>query len=124
MSNCNGFKLRGLNPASDRVSVKSSVQSTWMLTYKRLKTPVTHEVGMTKNELVIIKCEDGADSAEVEITPLGDKAGTMIAESSRKATRTLRVGTKYRWALEPGEALVCRTSMIVYPVSPGAGLTV
>lgn len=114
--------MRGLNPASDRVSIKSSVQTTWMLTYKRLKTPVSHEVAMAKNELVVLKCEDGADSAEVEIVPLGDKAGTMIVESSRKATRTLRVGGKYQWALEPGEALVCRTSTIVHPTSAGAGM--
>jgi len=123
MSDCNGFKVRGLNPACDRVSVKSNVQTTWMMTYKRMKTPVSHEVAIARNELVIMKCEDGADSAEIEIVPLGDKAGTMIVESSRKATRTLRVGGKYRWALEPGEALICRTSAIVHPTGPGAGMT-
>lgn len=124
MSDCNGFRLKGLNPACDRVSIKSNVQSTWMMTYKRMKNPVSHEIAMTRHELVILKCEDGADSAEVEICPLGDKAGTMIVESSRKATRTLRVGAKYRWELEPGEALICRTSLIVHPVAPGAGMVV
>lgn len=125
MSDCNGFKLRGLNQASGRISVKSNVQTTWMLTYKRpgKKEPISHEVAMTANELVIMKCEDGADHAAVEIIPLGDKAGTMIVESSRKATKTLRVGGKYRWELDPGEALICRTSAIVHPNSQGAGLT-
>jgi hypothetical protein len=124
MSTCNGFKLRGLNSAINRVSVKSNVQTTWSPTYKKpgAKTPASYEVAMMQNELIILKCEDGAEIAVIEITPLGDAAGTMIVESSRKATRTLRVGTKYRWEVDPGENLICRTSTIVHPTGPGAGL--
>ncbi len=126
MSACNGFKLRGLNPAADRVSIQSNVQTTWPLTYKKWKLgrPIWHEVAQTKDELIVIKCQDGSDHAVVEIVPLGDKAGTMIAQSSRKATKTMRVGSKYRWELDPGEAIIIRTTAIVYPSGPGAGLAV
>lgn len=126
MSTCNGFKLRGLNPAFNRVSVKSNVQTTWNPTYKKpgAKSPASYEVAMTRNELIVLKCEDGAEHAVVEMQPLGDAAGTMIVESSRKGTRTLRVGGKYRWELDPGEALICRTSNITHPTGVGAGLTV
>lgn len=123
---CNGFEFRGLNPAINRVSVKSNVQTTWSPTYKTpgSKNPKKYEIGMLRDELVVMKCEDGAESAEIEIKPLGDAAGTLIAESSRGATKTLRVGSKYRWVLKPGEALIFRSSRIVYPNSPGAGLAV
>lgn len=125
MSTCNGFKLRGLNQHFNRVSVKSNVQTTWSPDYKSQggKTK-TYEIGMLRDELIILKCEDGAEHAELEIVPLGDGAGTMIAESSRGATKTLRVGSKYRWQLKPGEALICRCSRIVYPNTVGAGMTV
>ena len=123
---CNGFKFRGLNPAVNRVSVKSNVQTTWSPTYKTpgTKRPKEYEIGMLRDELVVMKCEDGAETAELEITPLGDAAGTLIAESSRDVTKTLRVGSKYRWILRPGEALIFRCSRIVFPNSPGAGVTV
>jgi hypothetical protein len=132
MADCNGFKVRGLNQAAGRVSVKSNAQSTWMLTYKRpgKKEPIWHEVAQAQNELTILKCEDGAEGAIIEVSPLGDKAGTMIAESSRAhcggkhLTRTLRVGSKYVWELDPGESLICRTQMMVHPKGPGAGMTV
>jgi len=125
MSSTNGFKIRGLNPDSDRVSIQSNVQTTWMLTYRRHGgKPVWHDVGQMKDELIIIKCQDGAASAEIEIHPLGDRAGAMIGQSSRGATRTMRVGSPYRWILAPGEALILRTSNIVYPQGPGAGLNV
>src|SRR6266436_1573730 len=126
MSTCNGFKLKGMNQHFNRVSVKSNVQTTWSPTYKTpgAKKAKEYEVGMLRDELIVLKCEDGAEVAELEIVPLGDGAGTMIAESSRGATKTLRVGSKYRWELQPGEALICRCSRMVYPNSPGAGLVV
>ena len=126
--NCNGFKLCGLNQESNRVSIQSNVQTTWFLTRKKWKLwdgkPKEFEVGITRDELIVIKCQDGADSAAISIKPLGDQVGTLIAQSSRRATKTLRVGSTYRWELEPGEALVMRNSMIVYPTHEGAGLAV
>ena len=128
MSRSNGFKIRGLNVASNRVSIQSNVQTTWMLSRKKWKfwdfKPLEFEVGMDRDELIVIKCQDAAESAAIEITPLGDKVGTLIAQSSRRATKTLRVGSTYRWELEPGEALVMRASTIIYPTHEGAGLAV
>lgn len=124
MSSCNGFKIRGLNQDANRVSIQSNVQSTWQLTYKKIgrKEPPYNEVGMAKNELIVIKCQDGAGYAVIEIVPLGDAVGTLIAESSRKDTKTLRVGSKYQFELDPGETRILRTSTIVHPQGPGAGL--
>jgi hypothetical protein len=118
----NGFRIRGLNADSDRVAVQSSVQNTWMLTYKRFGIHPWADVGMHRDELIVLKCQGG--EAELELQPLGDKAGTLIAQSSRHATRTLRVGQRYKFALERGEALVLRTSNIVHPTHAGAGMTV
>lgn len=126
MSVSNGFKIRGLNQAANRVAVQSSAQSTFMLTRRKWGTlaPKWHEVGQGQNELIIIKCQDGADSAEVEIEALGDAAGTLIADSSRRGAKTLRVGKAQVFVLEPGEALVLKSEHIVYPTGPGAGLNV
>lgn len=124
MADSNGFKLRGHNSAANRVSVQSNVQTTWMLGRARDGAPQWHEIGMTRDELIVIKCQDGAESAEIEIIPLGDRAGTLIGDSSRRGARTMRVGTSYIWVLEPGEALVLRTSRIVHPTHAGAGLSV
>lgn len=126
MSDCNGFKLRALNQDCNRVAVKSSVATTWMMTYKDrvLSMPKEFDVAMDKNEIVVLKCEDGAGHAAIEIRPLGDNVGTIIAQSSRKGIKTLRVGEKYRFELDPGESLVIRGSRIIHPTNSGAGLPV
>lgn len=123
---CNGFHLRGLNQDCNRVSVQSSVANTWMMTYKKhaFARAAVHEVGMNRDEIIVVKCQDGSGHAEIEIRPLGGKSGTLIAQSSRKGQRTLRVGGKYRFELDPGEAVVLRTSSIVHPSTAGAGLAV
>jgi hypothetical protein len=126
MSICNGFKLRALNADCNRIAVKSSVQKTWMMTYKRgmLAQNKPQEVGMARDELVVIAFQDGSGGAEIEITPLGDSVGTLIAQSSRKGTKTLRVGSTTRYELDPGESVVLRTNRIVHPTSAGAGMAV
>jgi hypothetical protein len=118
----NGFRLRGLNADSDRVAVQSSISSTWMLTYKRWGFNQWSDVCIHRDELIVLKCQGG--EAELELEPLGDKAGALIAQSSRRATRTMRVGQRYRFALERGEALVLRSTNILHPTHAGAGMTV
>lgn len=122
----NGFRIRGLNQASNRVAIQSSAQPTFMLTRRKFNVlaPKWHEVGQHRNELIVIKCQDGADSAEIEIEALGDQAGTLIADSSRRGAKTLRVGRPIVFVLEPGEALVMKSVNIQYPTGPGAGLNV
>jgi hypothetical protein len=122
---CNGFKIRGLNQDANSVSIQSNVQTTWMLTRRKFAvlTPQWYEVGITRDELIVIKGQESS-RPEIELVPLGDKAGTLIGQSSRKATRSMRVGSKYVWQLDPGEALVLRSENIVYPTHGGAGLTV
>ena len=115
-STCNGIKIRALNQDCNRIAVKSSVQTSWNLPYKafRFSKPAESEVGIAKDELLVIAFQDGSGEAVCEIEPLGDKAGTLIAQSSRNATRTLRVGSRYRYALQPGESIIMRSANIVY----------
>jgi hypothetical protein len=135
--NCNGFRLRPLNQDCNRIAVKSSIATTWAMTYRErfLAPNKKYEVGMDQNELIVISFQDGSGGAAIEITPLGDNVGTMIAQSSRGektrnghkvggGTATLRVGTAYRFELEPGESLVLRSAKIVHPNHMGAGLSV
>lgn len=126
MSDCNGFKLRALNPDCNRIAVKSSIQTSWMMTYKKhvFSKPTEYEVGFDKNELIVISFQDGSGGAVVEIEPLGEKVGTIIAQSSRNATRTLRVGSTYRYEMSPGESIVIRGAKIAHPNTPGAGMSV
>jgi hypothetical protein len=118
MSECNGFKLRGLNADCNRVAVKSTHQSSWQLPYKThvFSRPKEHDVAIHRNELVVMTYQDYLSGrAEIEITPLGDKVGTLLLQSSRNARKTLRVGQKYRFTLEPGESVTLRNSTIIHP---------
>lgn len=121
----NGFRIRGLNGASNRVSIQSSQQDTFMLTRRKWAGlgPKWFEVAQARDELIVVKCQDFSDSAEIEIEPLGDKVGVMIAQSSRRGSRSLRVGASYVFALQPGEALVLKSELIQYPTGNGAGMS-
>jgi hypothetical protein len=115
--NCNGFKLKACNQDCNRIAVKSSHQSTWMMTYKtsRLALPKTYEVGILQNELAVLTFQDGSGSAEIEITPLGDKVGTLLMQSSRNEHKVLRKGSAYRFKLQPGESVTLRNHTIIHP---------
>jgi hypothetical protein len=117
MSDCNGFKLRGLNQDCNRIAVKSTHQSSWNMTFKKhvFSRPAEYEVGLHKNELAVISFQDGSGCAEIEITPLGERVGTIIMQSSRNAHKILRAGTKYPFKLAPGESLTLRNHTIVHP---------
>lgn len=125
MSSCNGIKVTPLNQDCNRIAVKSSVQSSWQMTFKnRVKQKAqAKEIGFDKDELLVLSFQDGSGAAEVEIEPLGDKAGTIIMQDSRGPTMTLRVGSRYKHTFQPGASLVFRSKRIVYPSNMGAGLS-
>jgi len=114
---CNGIKLRGLNQDCTRIAVKSTHQSSWQMPYKnhRFARPIEHDVAMHQNEIIVLSFQDGSGAAEIEVTPLGAKVGTLLAQSSRNAHKTLRVGQKYRFLLQPGESFIFRNSTITHP---------
>src|ERR1700678_391030 len=124
MSDTNGLKVTPLNGDCSRVAVKSSIQTSWMLGFKPpgAAKPKPQEIGFSRDELLVIAFQDGSGAAEMEIVPLGDAAGTIIAQSSRNATRVLRVGSKCRYTLAPGESIVFRSRRIIYPTNAGAGI--
>jgi hypothetical protein len=123
MSECNGFKLRGLNSDCNRIAVKSTHQSSWQMPYKShiFSRPKEHDVAIHKNELVVLSFQDGSGQAEVEITPLGDKVGTLLMQSSRNARQTLRVGAKYRFVFKPGESITFRNHTMIHPTRDAPG---
>lgn len=114
---CNGLKLRTLNPDCNRLAVKSSVATSWNPTYKTrlLARPKEYEIGFERDELIVIGFQDGSGHAYFDVEPLGDKVGTTIAQTSGQNTRVLRVGSKYRFDLAPGQQIVFRSSAIVHP---------
>lgn len=114
---CNGFRIRALNADCDRVAIQSSEQTTWLLgrgSKTRGPRGKWHEVGLARNELMVIRCYGGTPAYEIE--PLGDAAGVLIANRSRAGSRTLRVGSRARFDLEPDESVVLRCEHLVTPI--------
>lgn len=116
---CNGFKIRGLNADCDRCAVQSSEQTTWLLGRKRggLGAIQWHEVGLSQNELMVIRAYGG--SPTFEIVALGDAAGMLVLQQSRGPTASLRVGSKRIIELDRDESCVVRCEWITYPRGPG-----
>ena len=119
----NGFRVRGFNSDVDRLAVQSTHQTTFFLTRRRfavpgLRGPLWHEVGIAKNELVVMRAYGAAP--EIEIEPLGDRFGVLIVEATQQFTRTLRVGSRLRIAMKPDEAIVIKCEQWREPRSEGA----
>lgn len=124
---CNGIKIRALNQDAGHVAVQSSGESTFMLMRRRWNIPGMRTQPMEKaigpNEIVHVKSQSESAAAEIEITPMGDTAGTLVCQSNREANKMLRVGSKYTFALRPGEALVLYNPTIRHPMGmSGAGM--
>ena len=124
MSGCNGFKFKGLSQDCNRIAIKSTIQSSWNPTYKvrSAAKEKVYEVGILQNELMVISFQDGSGECPIEITPLGERIGTLIMQSSRNEARVLRAGSKYRFLLKPGESITLRNNTIVYPTHQPAGI--
>ncbi len=123
---CNGFKICGLNADADRVAVQSSFQSTWLLGRgarhdRRSGRWVKRwqEVAILRDEIIVLRPYGGAP--ELEIVPLGGACGALIVEATRGATRIVRVGQHYPFALDRDEAAVVKTERVTYPLHPGVG---
>lgn len=112
----NGVKLKTLNQDCNRIAVKSSIQSSWNPTFKTrlFARPKEYEIGISKNEILVISFQDGSGQAVFEIEPLGDRAGVLVAQHSTRGTKTLRVGSKYRYELEANRSVILRSADIVY----------
>jgi len=115
----NGFRIRGLNADCDRLAVQSSEQTTWLLGRKRggLGLPQWHDVGISQNEIIVLRPYGGCPTFEIKA--LGDKAGLLILEQARGATRSLRVGASRVVELDRDEACVIRCEWVVHPRHPG-----
>jgi hypothetical protein len=118
----NGFKVRGLKDA-DRLAVQSSHQSTWFLTrgrFARVGLPKWHEIGIARDELVVLRPYGAAPVIEIE--GLGGPHGVLIVEATQSCTRTLRNGSRLRLVLKPDESVVVKCEDWKAPRREGAEL--
>jgi len=118
----NGFRVRGFNSDVDRLAVQSTRQTTYFLTRRRfaipgLRGPLWHEVGIAKDELIVLRAYGAAP--EIEIEPLGDRFGVLIVEATQQFTRTVRVGSRLRIAMRRDEAVVIKCEQWREPGSEG-----
>lgn len=122
---CNGIKIIALNQDAGHVAVQSSSETTFMLMRRKwgISRAQPMEKAISLNEIVHIKAQDDSSAPEIEITPLGDSAATLICQSNRSGNKTLRVGSKYTFELKPGEALVLYNPAIRHPTTVDAGIT-
>jgi hypothetical protein len=121
-----GFRLRPLNADCDKLAVQSSIETTWLLGSPRKLLGISRaqakDVGMCRDELKVLRPYGGAP--EIEIEPLGDAGAALIAQPANSATVVMRVGRRYRIALDRDESCVLRFEDIQYPRGAGAGLSV
>jgi hypothetical protein len=113
----NGFRVRGLNADCDRLACQSSVASTWFVGRHRFPSR-GRDVGMTQNELVILRPHGG--NPEVELQGLGGPHGVLIVESTRGGKFVLRNGQKRTFELPNDERLVLKTENWRAPGTEGA----
>lgn len=114
-----GFKLRGLDADTDRVSVQSSAQPTHLLTRRKwaLLPAKWTIIEMQRDELVVVKCNRGA--ASIELKHLGGPHGDLIIDDGGEF-KQLREGSVLRLHLQPDRAVFVKTQAYQVPRHAGA----
>lgn len=119
MGQVTGFKIRGLDADTDRISVQSSAQSSHLLT--RRKFPCLPAkwttVEMGRDELVVLKCNHG--TASVELKHLGGPHGALRIDEGGQH-RQLLEGSTLRLTLRADYAVFLTTRAYQVPRSRGA----
>jgi hypothetical protein len=105
----NGFRARCSGGDPDRLAIQSTRQTTdFPFLHRRLLgLGGWREVGMTRNEMVVLR-PYGAPPV-VEIEGLGGPHGVLVVNFTQSVTRTLRNGQRLRRQLLPGESVVIQT---------------
>lgn len=120
----NGIRIRGVEGDVDRVSVQSSEQDSHLLTRRRWKfLPAKWtEVSVSRDELVVLKCNDGA--AVIELKHLGGQHGDLVLDVQGDRRR-LRDGQVVRVRLERNRGVCLHTQDLRYPLArPGQSMLV
>jgi len=104
-----GFRVRGLEADTDRISIQSDARASHLLT--RRKFPCLPAkwttIEMDAGELVVIKCNRGA--ATIEVKHLGGPDGDLVLDDSGRITR-ISSGSVVRLRLRPDCAVMVRTA--------------
>lgn len=111
----NGVRIRGLSGDVSNVSVQSNITRTWALLGKKwagLRWK-SHDVGMERDELLVLKCQGGACCLEIE--GLGGEHGSIIIQEDVSRMRLMR-GQRRQFSLHQGMSLVLTTEKIVHPL--------
>jgi hypothetical protein len=113
---CNGIQLVTRNADCNRLAIKSSVQTSWNPTYKTRSSAASkkYEIGIGRNEILVISLQDPSGHAIFDLKPLGDKAGALVAQGDTMGTKTLRVGTNYRYELKGDRSIILRSTEITF----------
>jgi hypothetical protein len=119
----NGFKVRGLDADTDRVSIQSTHQQTHLLT--RRKFPLLPAkwtlIEIERDELIVIKCNRG--NAEIEIKHLGGPHGALVLDQQRQHTK-IRAESRTRVQLKCDEAVFLHTEAVRHPLRRESGMGV
>jgi hypothetical protein len=118
MKSLSGFKVRGLDADTDRVSVQSSAQPTHLLTRRRwpLLPAKWTTIEISRDELIVLKCNHGA--ASIELKHLGGPHGDLVIDDNGQFTR-LREGSVMRLHLNRDRAVFVKTQAYQVPRHAG-----
>lgn len=114
-----GFKVRGLDADTDRISIQSTAQSTHLLTRRRFPCLPAKwtTIEMGRDELIVIKCNHG--SASIEIKHLGGPHGELVIDLGGDMRR-IREGSVTRVDLRRDYAIFVKTQAYQVPRGRGA----
>lgn len=121
----NGIRIRGIDQDTDRVSVQSTEQDSHLLSRRkwRFLRPKWTEVSIGRDELVVLKCNDG--TAVVELKHIGGQHGDLIVDESGERRHRLRDGQVLKLRLERNRAVFLKTQDMCYPMrQPGQSVLV
>ena len=115
-----GFRVRGLEADTDRISIQSDERPSHLLT--RRKFPCLPAkwttVEMSTGELVVIKCNRG--NATIEVKHLGGPDGDLVLDDCGALTR-VAAGSVVRMRLRENSAVMVRTAAWERPRRRGVG---
>lgn len=116
----NGLRIRGLAGDVDRVSVQSSESPSHLLTRRRwsfLPAKWT-EVHLARDELMVLKCNDG--EAVLEVKHCGGPHGAVTVDLGDDRRVRFREGQVLRLHMLRNRGVILRTEELRYPRTPGA----
>jgi hypothetical protein len=114
-----GFKVRGLDADTDRVSIQSTAQRTHLLTRRRFPCLPAKwtTIEIDRDELIVIKCNHG--TTDIEIKHLGGPHGALHIDEGGGRGQHLKEGGVAKVHLQVDHAIFVRTQTFRPPKGKG-----